>query len=50
MNVQLVMEEMGGGGHLSMAGAQLSGMTVTQVRDKLVEVLSTGVGRPVKKG
>lgn len=49
MNVQLVMEEMGGGGHLSMAGAQLSGMTVTQVRDKLVEVLSTGVGRPVKK-
>lgn len=49
MNVQLVMEKMGGGGHLSMAGAQLSGMTVEQVRDKLMQVLSTGVGQPEKK-
>lgn len=49
MNVQLVMEKMGGGGHLSMAGAQLSGMTVVQVHDKLVQILSTGVGQPDKK-
>lgn len=39
VNVQLIMEAMGGGGHLTMAGAQLTGLTVEQVRTKLVETL-----------
>ena len=39
INVQLIMEALGGGGHLTMAGAQLSGMTVAQARDKLIEVI-----------
>lgn len=49
INVQLVMEQMGGGGHLSMAGAQLSDLTVAQVREKLLQELKTGVGQPEKK-
>ena len=38
-NVQLVMEKLGGGGHLNMAGAQLSGVTMTEAVDRLKAVL-----------
>ncbi|MFF2483559.1 DHH family phosphoesterase [Paenibacillus sp. NPDC058071] len=38
MNVQVVMERMGGGGHLTNAAAQLEG-TVAEVADKLKRVL-----------
>ena len=39
INVQLIMEALGGGGHLTMAGAQLTGVTVQQAREKLISVL-----------
>lgn len=39
INVQLVMEALGGGGHLTMAGAQLTGMTVGDARTRLTEVI-----------
>ena len=39
-NVQLVMEKMGGGGHLSNAATQIKGKTVSQVRDELVDLLN----------
>jgi c-di-AMP phosphodiesterase-like protein len=45
MNVQLVMEAMGGGGHLTMAGAQIKDATVEQVRSQLIEILRAGIGR-----
>ena len=35
-NVQLVMEALGGGGHLTMAGAQLRGVTAMQAEQQLV--------------
>lgn len=35
VNVQLIMEDLGGGGHLTMAGAQLEGVTVTEASEKL---------------
>ncbi|QBO36246.1 hypothetical protein EQG49_07120 [Periweissella cryptocerci] len=38
-NVQVVMEELGGGGHLSNAATQISDATVTEVRTKLLEIL-----------
>ncbi len=38
-NVQLVMEKLGGGGHISMAGAQLKGVTAEEAREKLKAVL-----------
>ncbi len=39
VNVQLIMEALGGGGHLTMAGAQLTGVTVEQAREKLISIL-----------
>ena len=39
INVQIIMEKLGGGGHISMAGAQLKGMKIEEARDKLKEVL-----------
>ncbi len=39
INVQLIMEDLGGGGHLSVAGAQLEAMTIEEVTTKLMEVI-----------
>lgn len=39
VNVQLIMEDLGGGGHLTMAGAQLNGITVAQARAKLISAI-----------
>ncbi|MFT8726631.1 MAG: DHH family phosphoesterase [Liquorilactobacillus ghanensis] len=38
-NVQVVMEEMGGGGHLSNAATQLEDTTVEEAKQQLLEVL-----------
>ena len=37
MNVQVLMEYLGGGGHLSMAGAQLTDVTLEQAKEKICE-------------
>lgn len=37
VNVQLIMEEMNGGGHLTNAATQLKGMTIDEVEEKLKE-------------
>ena len=39
LNVQVVMEKFGGGGHMSAAGAQLEDCTVQEAMDKVKEVL-----------
>ncbi|MDE7301926.1 MAG: DHH family phosphoesterase [Oscillospiraceae bacterium] len=36
MNVQIIMEKLGGGGHQTMAAAQFSGITVHEAKAKLV--------------
>ncbi len=38
-NVQLIMEAIGGGGHITMAGAQLKGITMAQAKEKLIEAI-----------
>lgn len=40
VNVQVVMEKLGGGGHMSVAGAQLTGCTIGEAKQKVKEVLS----------
>ncbi len=40
VNVQVIMEKMGGGGHLSVAGTQLEGCTIHEAIMKLKMVLS----------
>ena len=37
INVQVLMEYLGGGGHLTMAGAQLKDMTIAQATEKIKE-------------
>ena len=39
VNVQLIMEKMGGGGHINMAGAQLPGATIEEAIRQLKETL-----------
>ncbi|MCR4625643.1 MAG: DHH family phosphoesterase [Lachnospiraceae bacterium] len=39
VNVQVVMEKLGGGGHMSVAGAQLSGCSIAEAKQQVKEVL-----------
>ena len=39
INVQVIMEKLGGGGHLSMAGAQLENASVQEAREKMVALI-----------
>ncbi|MDK2924642.1 MAG: cyclic-di-AMP phosphodiesterase [Bacillota bacterium] len=41
VNVQVLMEKLGGGGHLTIAGAQLGGLSVAAAREKVRAVLAT---------
>lgn len=40
INVQLLMEKLGGGGHQTMAGAQIENTNVEQVREKVIEMIT----------
>lgn len=40
VNVQIIMEQLGGGGHMNIAGAQLEGVDAEEARVKLKEVLT----------
>jgi phosphomannomutase len=46
VNVQVIMEKLGGGGHMNIAGAQLEGVTVEEavqkLRDTLTEMVENG--------
>ncbi len=37
VNVQVVMEALGGGGHRTVAGAQLQGMTIEEAKQAILE-------------
>ncbi len=41
VNVQIVMEKLGGGGHLSVAGSQLDNTTIPEAIEKIKNVLAT---------
>jgi len=36
INVQIIMEKMGGGGHITLAGAQLEGLTMEEAKTELI--------------
>lgn len=40
INVQLIMEELGGGGHQTMAAAQLVGVSLDEAKEKLIRVIN----------
>lgn len=41
VNVQVIMERLGGGGHMNIAGAQLPGITAEEAKEKLLETIET---------
>lgn len=36
VNVQVILEKLGGGGHITLAGAQLTGLTLKEAHDELI--------------
>ena len=36
INVQVILEKLGGGGHITLAGAQVEGMTMEEVKQELI--------------
>ena len=40
LNVQLVMERLGGGGHQTMAACQMEGVSTAEARERLVSIIS----------
>ena len=39
INVQAILEKLGGGGHLTFAGAQMAGVTVEEAKEKLLNII-----------
>ncbi len=39
INVQVILEKLGGGGHLTIAGAQLAGVTAIEAKEKLLHAI-----------
>ena len=35
-NVQIILEKLGGGGHITLAGAQVEGMTMEETKQELI--------------
>ena len=46
INVQVIMERLGGGGHLNVAGAQVDGSTIEEVERSIMDILD----KMIKKG
>ncbi len=39
INVQAILEKLGGGGHLTFAGAQIAGVTLAEAKEKLLNII-----------
>lgn len=44
INVQAILEKVGGGGHLTFAGAQLAGITIDEAKEKLIQSINEYFG------
>ncbi len=44
INVQSILEKIGGGGHLTFAGAQIAGVTIEEAKEKLIESIDEYFG------
>ena len=45
INVQSILEKIGGGGHLTFAGAQIAGVTIDEAKEKLIESIDEYFGK-----
>ena len=37
VNVQVILEKLGGGGHITLAGAQLDNITINEAKEELIK-------------
>ena len=44
INVQIILEKLGGGGHITLAGAQLEGVTLDEAREMLIKQINEYLG------
>ena len=44
INVQVILEKLGGGGHITLAGAQIEGKTIDEVKEELKEKIEEYFG------
>ncbi len=42
INVQVILEKLGGGGHMTLAGAQIEGMTIEETKQELINKINEG--------
>ena len=40
INVQIILEKLGGGGHITLAGAQVEGMTIEETKQELIKIIN----------
>ena len=40
INVQMILEKLGGGGHITLAGAQVEGMQIEDVKQELIKCIN----------
>ena len=40
INVQIILEKLGGGGHITLAGAQVEGLSIGEVKNLLIEKIN----------
>lgn len=38
--MQMILEKLGGGGHQTVAGAQLSGITIEEARQRIIDLIT----------
>ena len=50
VNVQVILEEFGGGGHFTMAGAQIKNITVGDARRALIRELDDKLDQTTVQG
>lgn len=48
INVQRILEKLGGGGHLTVAGAQIKGVTIDEVKTMLIDTIKEYLGEGEK--
>ena len=44
INVQSILEKIGGGGHLTFAGAQIAGVSIEEAKEKLLDSINEYFG------
>ena len=44
INVQVILEKLGGGGHITIAGTQIEGMTIEETKQELINRINACKG------